>query len=108
MFTEFTVTESAETPYFNTFELGFLAWKERYARHTPWLNSIRNSVIRGHDATIVERAISDQWNSQFNQNATSTSSINQGLLDSLPTGSSQGFDQDLLDNLTPPPMPSIP
>lgn len=54
MFTELTVTNTADTPYFSTFELGFLAWKERFINASPWLNMIENNVVRGHDPTLLE------------------------------------------------------
>ena len=54
MFTEMSLTSSADTPYFNVFDLGFLAWKERFIGDTPWLSSLRNDVVRGHDILKVE------------------------------------------------------
>ena len=57
MFTEMTVTHTADTPYFNTFDLGFLAWKERYVNDSPWLNSIENNVVRGHDIMVVKKPV---------------------------------------------------
>ncbi|MEI6389383.1 MAG: hypothetical protein WCQ50_22480, partial [Spirochaetota bacterium] len=53
MFSSMTVNNSADTPYFNTFEMNFLAWKERYKTTSPWRDSIHNSVTRGHDAIVM-------------------------------------------------------
>jgi hypothetical protein len=53
MFTSMTMTHTADTPYFNTFEFGFLAWKERFKTNSPWIDSIHNDVYRGHDASVM-------------------------------------------------------
>jgi hypothetical protein len=49
MFTDMSLTETADTPFFNTYELGFLAWKERFRCSSPYCNNgIQNNVQRGH------------------------------------------------------------
>jgi hypothetical protein len=47
MFTSLTIAETADSPYFDTFSLSFLAWKERYRSSSPWINSQRG-LYRGH------------------------------------------------------------
>lgn len=68
MFTELTVTNSADTPYFSTFELGFLAWKERFINDSPWLNMIENNVVRGHDVSLLTEL--DSGPEETNKNPT--------------------------------------
>ena len=48
MFTSMIFNTSSDTPYYNKFDLGFLAWKEEYASKSPWRNPIPNPVYRGH------------------------------------------------------------
>lgn len=52
MFANMNVNDTADSPYFMTFDFNFLAWKERFADDSPWRNSIRNSRSRGHDALL--------------------------------------------------------
>jgi hypothetical protein len=53
MCTGMTLNFSSDTPFFNTFDLGFLSWKERFRRESPWLSSIRNDVYRGHSKELI-------------------------------------------------------
>lgn len=55
MFVSMALNHTADTPYFNTFEFNFLAWKERFTDASPWLDTIHNSVTRGHDATVSQQ-----------------------------------------------------
>lgn len=57
MFLSMTINNSADTPYFCTFELNFLAWKERFASQSPWRSAITNPIpVRGHDQEIATQA----------------------------------------------------
>lgn len=47
MFTALTVSETADTPYRDTFSLSFTAWKERFRSSSPNLDSVHNGY-RGH------------------------------------------------------------
>lgn len=53
MFTNMTHTKSAENPFYNTFDIGFIAWKERFASGSPWLSAIRNNTYRGHSKELL-------------------------------------------------------
>ena len=43
MFQSLTVTETADTPFFNTFSFNFIAWKERYSQSSPWTSNMSTS-----------------------------------------------------------------
>ena len=53
MFTTMNFNSSADTPFYNKFDLGFLAWKESYTNSSPWRNPIPNGVYRGHSQEIL-------------------------------------------------------
>jgi hypothetical protein len=53
MFTTMTLSQTADTPYYNKFTLGFLAWKERYTNSSPWRSPLPNGVYRGHAAELL-------------------------------------------------------
>ena len=53
MFTNMTHTQSAENPFYSVFDIGFIAWKERFVSGSPWLSAIRNSVYRGHSQELI-------------------------------------------------------
>jgi hypothetical protein len=39
-FTDLSVEDTVDTPYYNKFNLGFMAWRERFKSTSPWQNSI--------------------------------------------------------------------
>jgi hypothetical protein len=54
MFTSMSFSSTADTPFFNKFDLGFLAWKESYTSNSPWRSPLPNSVYRGHASEILD------------------------------------------------------
>jgi len=54
MFDQFVVTQRADHPYANEFTLTFMAWKERYRSSSPYPNSIKNDIQRGHSTTAYQ------------------------------------------------------
>jgi hypothetical protein len=54
MFTTMSLSSTADTPYYNKFDLGFLAWKEDYKKESPWRSPIVNSVYRGHSKEVLD------------------------------------------------------
>lgn len=54
-FTELSVDDSADTPYYNKFSLGFMAWKERYRTDSPWRSSIANDQYFGHAHEVFRK-----------------------------------------------------
>lgn len=64
-FTEFSVEDTADTPYYNKFNLSFMVWKERYAKSSPWRSSISNDVSLGHSyegrAALIDAEITRLW-----------------------------------------------
>ena len=91
-FTEMTLDDSADTPYYNKFTLGFMAWKERFRRDSPWRNSISDNQYFGHAYELYERpkkAADKAPNSQEKEAAGAAASAtnNQGSLrDTIKTG----------------------
>lgn len=81
MFTNFTMDFTADTPYFNRFEFGFIAWKERYSSSSPWISPIRNKVYRGHSHELLEnmRELKENKQKQSNQDASNPSSNNVSM-----------------------------
>ena len=53
MFTNMTITQSADNPFYNTFDIGFIAWKERFVQGSPWITSKKNNVYRGHSQEVL-------------------------------------------------------
>lgn len=51
MFDTLTVTQSAEEPWLASFNLTFIAWKERFRSSSPYQNPIKNDLQRGHSYT---------------------------------------------------------
>lgn len=49
MFESFSYSQTADTPYLDTYKFSFLAWKERFGEASPWHDSVHNDVQRGHD-----------------------------------------------------------
>jgi hypothetical protein len=66
MFQSLTVSDTADTPYFNTFSFNFIAWKERYRGSSPWLDSTESNLYRGHayEAGYKNKSISESGGSQ--------------------------------------------
>lgn len=91
-FTEMTLDDSADTPYYNKFTLGFMAWRERFRRDCPWRNSIGDNQYFGHAYELYERpkkAADKAPNSQEKEAAGAAASAtnNQGSLrDTIKTG----------------------
>lgn len=57
-FTSLTVDDSADTPYYNKFSLGFMAWRERFKSTSPWQNSIAAApadAYRGHAYELYQK-----------------------------------------------------
>lgn len=54
MFTTMSLASTADTPFYNKFELGFLAWKEDYKKESPWRSPIINNVYRGHAKEVQD------------------------------------------------------
>jgi len=54
MFTSMNFESTADTPYYNKFSLGFLAWKEDYTNNSPWRSPKPNAVYRGHSKDIFD------------------------------------------------------
>ena len=54
-FTEMSTDDGADTPYYNKFTLGFMAWKERFRGDSPWRSSIANEQYFGHAFEACQR-----------------------------------------------------
>lgn len=54
-FTDLTIDDTADTPYYNKFSIGFMAWRERFRSDSPWRNSIRVDDYYGHAYEIYSR-----------------------------------------------------
>ena len=54
-FTELSIDETADNPYYNKFSFSFMAWKERFKDDSPWINSIRNDQYFGHAYELYRR-----------------------------------------------------
>lgn len=48
MFESLAVTQNGDTPFGVSFNLTFIAWKERYRSNSPYWDSIHNDTQRGH------------------------------------------------------------
>jgi peptidoglycan hydrolase-like protein with peptidoglycan-binding domain len=48
MFDTLTITQSAEEPWLASFNITFVAWKERFRSGSPYQNQLRNDTQRGH------------------------------------------------------------
>ena len=53
MFTNMTHVKSAENPFYSTFDIGFIAWKERFSSGSPWLTAIPSNRYRGHSQELI-------------------------------------------------------
>src|SRR5271170_5988349 len=49
MFESLTLTDTADSPFLLNFQLGFIAWKERFRKNSPYTDTFHNDVKRGHD-----------------------------------------------------------
>lgn len=54
-FTELTIDDTADTPYYSKFSIGFMAWRERFRSDSPWRNSVRVDDYYGHAYEIYSR-----------------------------------------------------
>lgn len=57
-FTNLTVDDSSDTPYYNKFSLSFMAWRERFKSSSPWQNSIPAApadAYRGHAYELYQK-----------------------------------------------------
>lgn len=54
-FTEMSIDETADNPYYNKFSFSFMAWKERFRSESPWRNSIENDQYFGHAYEIYKQ-----------------------------------------------------
>ena len=48
MFQSISIESDAGVPFFDRFSLSFVAWKERFRKSSPYLDSIHNNLQRGH------------------------------------------------------------
>lgn len=55
-FTDMQVDNNATSPYLNKFSLSFMAWKERFAKDSPWRDSIRTTQYFGHAYELYVKA----------------------------------------------------
>ena len=65
-FTEMSVDDTADSPFYNKFTMGFMVWRERYADSSPWRNSLASGVsTRGHayESSSVQAALQAKRNS---------------------------------------------
>lgn len=108
MFTGFTLKQTADTPYLNTFSLTFAAWKERFRKSSPYRNSIESNVQRGHSPQAFQNYGNQQEQTQALQD------FNKILPPSNPalpqkgwdtTSSPNAQDQAILNPDTQEPMP---
>ena len=65
MFTNMTHVQSAENPFYSTFDIGFIAWKERFVSGSPWLSSIQSNIYRGHSKELLQAASNSSSQSQI-------------------------------------------
>jgi len=49
MFESLTLTDTADSPFLLNFQLGFIAWKERFRSESPYPDLIHNDIKRGAD-----------------------------------------------------------
>jgi hypothetical protein len=48
MFDTLTISQSAEEPFLMTFNISFVAWKERFRSTSPYQNQLTTQIERGH------------------------------------------------------------
>lgn len=48
MFDQLTISQNADEPFLMSFNLSFVAWKERFRSNSPYHNLIQSSLQRGH------------------------------------------------------------
>src|SRR5271157_2262529 len=48
MFDSLTVQQDANSPFYMTFNISFVAWKERFRNTSPYANQIASNIQRGH------------------------------------------------------------
>jgi hypothetical protein len=73
MFQSLTVSQDADNPFLATFELQFMAWKERYRASSPYQNSIANNIQRGHSYGVYLQ----DTNGMATSTAAQTQALNQ-------------------------------
>jgi hypothetical protein len=49
MFDSLTISQSADEPFLMSFNITFVAWKERFRSESPWPDTIHNDIKRGCD-----------------------------------------------------------
>lgn len=81
MFANMTVTDMADTPFSLTFDLSFLAWKERFVKESPWRSNITNDRTGGHDARVLNHIDVKPRMDAIEQSAGSTTSMIQSYQD---------------------------
>ena len=54
-FTEMSLDETSDTPYYNKFSFSFMAWRERFASGSPWRDSITNEDYYGHAYEVYKQ-----------------------------------------------------
>jgi hypothetical protein len=49
MFESLTISQDAEAPFLMSFQITFVAWKERFRQGSPYTDTTHNDIKRGHD-----------------------------------------------------------
>jgi hypothetical protein len=96
MFDSLTVSQNADEPFLMSFNISFVAWKERFRSGSPYQDTIHNDVLRGHDyGAWKNTAIQVQQNTQGYSSATATA-----YTPDVPTTTSE------INTLIPEPTPT--
>jgi hypothetical protein len=90
MFESLTISQSADEPWLMSFQMNFIAWKERFRSGSPYPDTIHNSTERGHSYSA--------WASAANASASSMT----------PTTASNPQTLGVPTQPTPPPAPNAP
>lgn len=54
-FTDLSLDETADNPYYSKFSINFMAWKERFRTDSPWRNSIESEQYYGHAYEVYKQ-----------------------------------------------------
>jgi hypothetical protein len=97
MFESLEIEEDAENPYFLSFSMSFVAWKEHFLPQTPYIDPIAGAIERGHTFVVPgqdNRSILHTINSKI------ATSLSPDLPDNIPTVAATSSEQ-----LTEVPLP---
>jgi hypothetical protein len=82
MFDSLTLSQSADEPFLMTFQISFIAWKERFRKESPYKDLIHNDIKRGADY--------GSWQSASTQTQKATQQLGGAQSVTLPPVSTPG------------------